>query len=175
MLEEARRCPDEFYLGIDPVASAMAETSRKAAAKTDRGGAANAMFILASLESLSPELHGIADRLILNYPWGSLLRAVALPDPGLLSKLAAIGTTGARLEVLINMHPLRDALYAARIGLAGAAVTNDEVRLRDGYAQAGLSLRSVDDVTGTRPRATRWGSQLHFAGREICRVRAVKG
>ncbi len=152
----------------------MMEVSRRAAAKPARGGVDNALFVQASLEVLPGALVGLADAITVNYPWGSLLKVVVLPDVALLANLAGLAKAGASLDILINMQPLRDADYAARLGLADAALTRDAGALKAGYAAAGWTLRSIDDVTATLVRATRWGSQLHHAKREIWRLRAIR-
>jgi 16S rRNA (adenine(1408)-N(1))-methyltransferase len=174
VLDLARANPGAFHIGIDPVAEAMADVSRRAAAKPVRGGVGNALFVQASLEAMPGTLAGFADAITVNYPWGSLLRAVALPDPTLLANLAGLAKAGAMLDVLINMQPLRDAAYAARLGPAGAALTRDIGLLKAGYAGAGWIVTGVDDVTGTLVRVTRWGSQLHHARREVWRVLAAR-
>ena len=174
VLGRARSEPAGFHIGFDPVAEAMAEASRRAAAKPARGGLENAMFVQAGLETLGDALNGLADRLTVNFPWGSLLRAVALPDPAQLTRLAALAKPGAELDVLVNLTPLRDLAYVEKLGLSDAALTGDEHRLRRRYAAAGWSVRSIEEVTGTLIRATRWGSQLHHAGREVVRLRAVR-
>lgn len=152
----------------------MAEASRRAAAKPARGGVENAMFLQASLETLGGELNGLADQLTVNFPWGSLLRAVALPEPAQLERLAALAKPGAELDILVNVSPLRDAAYAAKLGLADAALLGDEFRLRWIYAAAGWTVKNLEEVTGTLIHATHWGSQLHHAGREVRRLRAVR-
>ena len=174
VLDRARANPEAFHIGIDPVASAMAEVSRRAAAKPERGGVENALFVQASLETLPGALAGLADAITMNYPWGSLLKTVVLPDMALLTNLAALSKPGAALDVLVNMHPLHDTDYAARLGLATAALTHDVTALKTGYARAGWIIRGIEDVTGTLVHATRWGSQLHHARREVWRLRAVR-
>jgi len=52
VLDRARANPEAFHIAIDPVASAMAEVSRRAAAKPERGGVENSLFVHASLETL---------------------------------------------------------------------------------------------------------------------------
>jgi 16S rRNA (adenine(1408)-N(1))-methyltransferase len=134
----------------------------------------NALFLQTSLETLGAELNGLADRVTVNYPWGSLLRTVALPDVVLLSKLASLAKPGGDIEILVNMQPLRDRANAARLSLAHAAILHGGGALQPDYAKAGLQLTGTQDVTGQEPPVTRWGRQLHFAGREICRLRAVR-
>lgn len=170
MLDEAHRRPGTLVIGIDPVASAMADASRKAQSK--RGHAPNALFVLASLEDLPAELDGLADRVTVNFPWGSLLRAVARPDIALLQKLARLCRRGCKLHVLVNMQPLRDTALAQRLGLENAAIANDVATLRKDYERTGFSLESVAGVGGALAYRTRWGSKLHHAKREILHLRA---
>jgi 16S rRNA (adenine(1408)-N(1))-methyltransferase len=174
VLDQARDHPQGFFIGIDAVASAMVDGSRRAARKPARGGVDNAMFVVANLENLPREVYGIGDHLTVNFPWGSLLRAFALPVPELLAKVAVIAKPGATLDVLINMGPLRDTAYAARIGLADARIAKGPHALRSVYAEAGWQLQSVQDTTGMLPSRTRWGAQLHHAAREIWWLRAVR-
>lgn len=148
----------------------MAEASRRAAAKPARGGLDNALFIQGALETL--DLPAIADAITVNYPWGSLLRAVALPDPVLLERLAALAKPGAALDVLVNVTPLADSTQAAKLGLAGAAMLHDHAALRHAYAEAGFLVRRIEPFTGPAP-STRWGKQLEHAGRSIVRIEAV--
>jgi 16S rRNA (adenine(1408)-N(1))-methyltransferase len=152
----------------------MAEVSRRAAAKPARGGVGNTLFVQASLEGLPGALAGLADAITVNYPWSSLLRAVARPDAALLANLAGLAKPGATLDILINMQPLRDTDYAVRLDLADAALIRDVGSLKAGYARAGWIVRAIEDVTGTLVRTTRWGSQLHHAKREVWRLRAVR-
>jgi 16S rRNA (adenine(1408)-N(1))-methyltransferase len=174
VLDLARANPTAFHIGIDPVAEAMVDVSRRAAAKPARGGVENALFLQASVETLPGALAGIADAITVNYPWGSLLKAVAKPDPAMLLNLAALTKAGATLDILINIQPLRDMDYAARLGLADAALIRDIGVLKAGYAQAGWIVQTIEDVTGNLVRATRWGSQLHHAKQEVWRLRAVR-
>lgn len=129
------------------------------------------MFVQASLETLPAEFELVADEITVNYPWGSLLRAVALPEGHSLSKLAAIAKRGAQVEVYINIHPLCDAGYAARIGLSDALLVTDRKGFVAAYAQAGLAVTDIADFSD--PRATRWGKQLAHGSRHILRVRAA--
>jgi 16S rRNA (adenine(1408)-N(1))-methyltransferase len=108
-----------------------------------------------------------------NYPWGSLLRAVALPDPALLERIARVMKPGAALDILVNITPLRDAALADRLALSGAALLGGEAGFRAAYAAAGLGLRTVAPFSASAP-STRWGKQLAHSGREILQVRARK-
>jgi len=160
-------------VGVDAVAEAMAETSRRAAAKPTRGGAPNAMFLCAAAETLPGLLAGAADEITVHYPWGSLLRALASPEVAVLAKLAALGKPGASFTALINVQPLRDAAQAGRLGLAGAALLHDPGRLAAEYARAGLERLRVRDVTGEPVPETSWAKHLAVSKREVWRLEAT--
>jgi 16S rRNA (adenine(1408)-N(1))-methyltransferase len=172
VLHEARARPEAFVLGVDAVAGAMAEASRRAAAKTARGGVANAMFLCAAAESMPGALAGTADEICVNYPWGSLLRAVALPDVTMLAKLAALGKPGASFTAVINVQPLRDEAQAERLGLGDAALLHDPAEQAAAYVRAGLERLQVSDVMGEAPVATSWAKHLAVSKREVWRVEA---
>ena len=131
------------------------------------------MFVQAALETLSAEFDAVADEITVNYPWGSLLRAVASPEPRALSRLAAIAKRGALVEITINIHPLRDAAYAARLGLPDALLMADREAFATAYARAGPILTDVSDASAD-PRATRWGKQLARGSRQTLRIRATR-
>jgi len=173
VLAEARKRPGTLFIGIDPVQALMADAARRAAAKPSRGGVPNALFLQSSLESLPHTFEEIADQITVNYPWGSLLRAAALPDLDLLSRLAAIAKHGRQVEIHIHIHPFWDPAYAARIGLGHALLIASGDAFHAAYARAGLVVREIADVSAN-PCATRWGKQLKHGAREILRVRATR-
>ncbi|MGH2611303.1 MAG: class I SAM-dependent methyltransferase, partial [Tepidiformaceae bacterium] len=86
VLRAAQADPGRLWVGIDPVAASMAKTSTTAI----RSRAENAIFVLGSVESLPAEFEGLAGRVTVNLPWGSLLRAVAAPAPELLCNLSRL-------------------------------------------------------------------------------------
>ena len=151
----------------------MVDASRRAVAKPSRGGLDNVLFLQSSLEFLPPTFEAIADEITVNYPWGSLLRAVAIPEMGLLSRLAAIARYGCQVEILINVHPFEDPSYAARIRLSGALLTTNRNAFDAAYAKAGLTVTQIDDVS-TNPRATSWGKRLEQGSRRILHIRATR-
>ena len=130
------------------------------------------MFVCAAAEALPEMLAGAADEITINYPWGSLLRAVALPDVERLAGVAKLAKPGARVTAVVNMQPLRDAAQAARLGLAEAALLRSEAELREAYARAGLDVLHVREVTDEPLPATSWGKHLAISKREVWRIEA---
>jgi 16S rRNA (adenine(1408)-N(1))-methyltransferase len=84
VLAAAAAEPDRLVVGVDASAAAMAEASRRAARRPDRGGLPNALFVVAAAEALPPELDGLADLVTVHFPWASLLRGLLTADPAVL-------------------------------------------------------------------------------------------
>ena len=159
-------------LGVDAVAGAMADSSRRAGAKPSRGGVENALFVCAAAETLPGPLAGAADEIAVNYPWGSLLKALTLPDLDVLTKIAGLAKPGATFAALINVQPLRDAAQAERLGLNGSMLLRDTDALTGAYVSAGLERPRVRDVSEEAPAATSWGKHLATSKREIWKLDA---
>ena len=68
----ARRDPDRLVIGLDADAASMRTSARRAARQKD--GLPNAAFVVAAIESALADLRGVADRVTVHFPWGSLLR-----------------------------------------------------------------------------------------------------
>lgn len=172
MLAEGRARPNAFVLGVDAVAEAMAVSSRRAGTKPSRGGVENAMFVCAAAETLPGPLEAVADEITVNYPWGSLLKALALPDVDVLAKIAGLGKPGATFTGLVNVHPLREAAQAQRLGLTAGMLPCDTGRLSSAYGRAGLTSLRIRDVSEEAPAATSWGKHLAISKRAIWKLEA---
>jgi SAM-dependent methyltransferase len=139
----ARAEPQVFFVGVDNNADKLAEISRKAARKPDRGGATNALFVRASAEALPAELAGLAASVTVLLPWGSLLRAVIEPDVSVVAGIRKLCRPGGRLRV-VSGEPVRRSVVA-------------------GYQAAGFAA-VVKAITAAEVRAlhTTWASRLAF-------------
>jgi len=160
VLARARAEPDCLWIGIDAVAEAMAGSARTAGAKPAKGGLANALFLRAAAEDLPGPLAGKASNLSVNYPWGSLLRIVALPDVVGLRRLAAAARPGATVSILLNHSVFEDPDYLERLGLAGLSDIAVNETLPAGYRAAGFGPVSRAVTTADPAIGTRWAGQL---------------
>jgi 16S rRNA (adenine(1408)-N(1))-methyltransferase len=144
--------PSSLVLGVDPVASSMAETSRRAAKS-----APNALFVAASAEAFAACLPSVADRMVVNFPWGSLLRGVLGADRRVAAAVGSIVAPSGRISALVSVTS-RDGVPA--------------VESLDAHAIAALvpppGLTLVEACLATREeiRASRstWGRKLLAAG-----------
>jgi 16S rRNA (adenine(1408)-N(1))-methyltransferase len=121
---------------------------------------ANLLYLQAAIERLPPELSGQADRITVNFPWGSLLRAVAAPEPALLGAIASLGRPGAALTLLVNLATFDGAGYCAKLALPCPPVFASESRTRAAYEEAGLRVKCFDSDAKDLPYRTTWGQRL---------------
>jgi 16S rRNA (adenine(1408)-N(1))-methyltransferase len=76
VLRLAHAAPRRLVIGVDTNASGFREASRRAARPAPRGGAPNALFLVADASAALENLYGRIDELHITLPWGSLLRVV---------------------------------------------------------------------------------------------------
>jgi 16S rRNA (adenine(1408)-N(1))-methyltransferase len=135
--QSARRNPNKFYIGIDPNTRPLEKISEKTYRKPAKGGAPNVLFIQSAIEDLPAELDGVADEVHVHFPWGSLLRAVATGDVRSLRRICA---SGALLEVVIGIDPVRDRSEIERLGLAPLTLEFVDNVLAPNYNAAGFEI-----------------------------------
>lgn len=126
VIAAAAREPRTLVVGTDANAAAMAESSRRAAAPSRKGGLANAAFIVAAAEAAPAELAGIAHLVTVRFPWASLLRGCVGLDPAVAAGVASLVRPGGSLELLLAP--------SARDGLDGVPV--EAAAIVDGTAGA---------------------------------------
>ena len=143
-------------IGLDPVAAAMAESSRRAAGRARRRGLPNAVFVLGTAESPPAELVGLAARVTVRFPWGSLLRGCLGADAGVAAGLASLVGPGGVLELLLAPAD-RDGL--ADLPTEPGAVVAAAMRA---FGPLGLRLADGRVATDEEIRASRstWARRL---------------
>jgi len=160
----ARRDPGRFFAGIDANASAMAATSHKTLRKPAKGGLGNALFVAAAVEALPAELDGVADRVTILFPWGSLLRAVVLPDIELLSNVRRLCRPGATLEAVLGYDCERERAEIGRLALPELTERYLSHELPSRYRDAGFRIERVHSMRRDALRAlpSTWAKRLAF-------------
>lgn len=138
--QSARRNARKFYIGIDANQRPLAKISEKIHRKPAKGGQANVLFLQAAVEDLPAELNEIADEVHVHFPWGSLLRAVAIGDPSVLNNLRRICSPEALLEVVIGVDPERDRTELERLGVPVISIDYIDSVLASAYIKAGFEI-----------------------------------
>ena len=85
---------DRLVIGVDANAAGMRAAARRSS------DLPNAAFVVAAAESLPDDLAAAADRVTVQFPWGSLLRGILCGEGPVLANLARIAAPGATLSVL---------------------------------------------------------------------------
>jgi 16S rRNA (adenine(1408)-N(1))-methyltransferase len=168
--QSARRNPERFYIGIDPSPRPLAKVSEKIHRRPEKGGLVNVLFIQAAVEDLPSELDGVADEVHVHFPWGSLLRAVAVGEEAALASIRRICAPGALLEVVIALDAERDRSEIGRLGLSPLTSRHLESVLVPQYRAAGFEVTEAATLpySAWLRLTTSWAERLRGrAGRSI--------
>lgn len=160
--EGARQNPSRFYIGIDASTTTLEKISEKIHRKQSKGGVPNLLLVKASVEDLPEDLTGLADEVHVHFPWGSLLKAVATGNAGVLAGIRRICRADALLEVIIGIDPIKDQTEIARLGIE--PITEDFIQqeLTVRYANAGFHVTESGEMEPADwPRlCTSWARKL---------------
>lgn len=104
----ARENPAWLAIGIDACRENLRGISRDAPR--------NALFVIANALTLPGELRGVATRITINFPWGSLLAALLDGHPAFRDGLVTLARPGATLEIRLNRGALAEAGYPLEAG-----------------------------------------------------------
>ena len=163
VLRRAAREPQALVLGIDADARAMAVASRRAARPARRGGLLNAAFVVGAAERPPDELIGRVDEVMIQFPWGSLLRGTLGLDLKAAAGISALLAAGGRAVSLIAT--------AARDHLAGIPTTSElltegQGELAERWHSLGLQLVEVREASVEEVAASgsSWARRLLASG-----------
>ncbi len=149
-LQVARTRPDWLVIGLDACREGLREGSRRA----PRGG--NAIFVIANALALPPALAGLATRVTINFPWGSLLAGLLDDDAALLDGLRAVSRPGAALDCRLNGGALAEAGWS--LGEGGARVR--QVLRGAGFGDAAGGGPLELDAAALRACPSTWARRL---------------
>jgi 16S rRNA (adenine(1408)-N(1))-methyltransferase len=162
--ESAREDASRLYIGVDPDSDAMSQYAYRSSRKPARGGVDNARFVVASVEKLPPELAGVAAVVRVNFPWGSLLRALLEPDAARLHALASLAS-GGRFEIVFSYDPQHDTSAFGGDPLSALDEPYIAEVLVPAYGAAGLNASEQRRLTQDEALAlpSTWGRRLLHA------------
>ena len=161
---------DAFFIGIDANAKPLEKLSMKATRKPAKGGLPNAMFVQAAVEGLPEEFAGAASEIHINFPWGSLLRAVATGNAEILGSIRLIARPGAILQILLGIDAESDRAELERLGVPEVETSYITSELTSRYKASGFSLVAFRELEPCEwaKLPTSWARRL--SGNESRRV-----
>jgi 16S rRNA (adenine(1408)-N(1))-methyltransferase len=165
----ARENPAKFYIGIDANTKPLEKISTQATRNPAKGGAPNVIFIRAVVEDLPEELDESADEVHIHFPWGSLLRAVALGDAAVLRSVRRICAPGCLLEIVIGIDPERDRAEIERLEIPDLTPVYLHSYLIPRYIAAGFVFKETGSLASSEwPRLeTSWARKLRGGDRRV--------
>ena len=143
----ADKFPNHFVIGVDSCRENLYEHSR---AKLP-----NLLYVIASAQSLSYELHGLVSHITINFPWGSLLESLLDGDYRLLHGLESVACSSVTLDVRLNSGALAEQ---------GWSFEDGSERIFENLTSAGWNLRKPEilDARALRAFPSTWAKRLAF-------------
>jgi len=174
----AKQNPDVFYIGIDPVAENMAEHALKINKKLHTGfRLTNVMYLVAAAEDLPQEISGVANKIYVTLPWGSLLEGIVKADPLILGSLLRIAKKPlAEFEFCFTYDVLYESAEIANRDLPILAFDYVKNELAKAYEKFGFLITRSEVLCGhmLRTYPTKWAKKLGYGrDREIFMIKGT--
>ena len=143
----AQAHPDWFIIGVDACRENLREHSQ---AKLQ-----NLLFIIARAQELPRELEGLASKVTINFPWGSLLESLLTGDSRLMHGLKSVSRAGASLSLRLNGGALAEA---------GKTLESGTDRIYYNLLRAGWQIQqpAMIDASALREFPSTWAKRLAF-------------
>ena len=143
----AEQHPRSFFIGVDACRENLrANSSRKLP---------NALFVIASAQSLPQELNGLISHITINFPWGSLLESLLTGDSRLMNSLEYISSSIASLDIRLNGGALAEA---------GTALESGTDQIYNNMLQSGWKINApmMMNANALRNFPSTWAKRLAF-------------
>lgn len=152
---------DVFYIGVDAARENLASIASKSRRSPKKGGRTNLAYLIFPAESLPGELGGVADRLMVNFPWGSLLRMVLQGQSGFHDKLFNCLKSRGELSVLLNDSLYSDEDLIHRLELPRLDHEYLQKHMVPAFRDAGFCDINIGRINNSSlPYRTSWGRRL---------------
>lgn len=163
----ALKNPNTLVLAIDSDKRQMERVSYKASRKPAKGGLNNVKYIWSSVENLPKEISGLADKVFINFPWGSLLAGTIKAQPEFLEVFSRLLRPDGELYILTTYSTKYEPQTVAQLGLPQLSLDYVCSTMSQEYARYNLQLQNTElvsqelsiDSYGTWPKRLVKGSR----------------
>lgn len=146
-LHMARANPHMAVIGIDTCLDNLVKAARR--------NLPNLRFVTCDATNAPVWLHGIATSVSINFPFGSLLRALADGDGGTQRRLFAVAKPGARIEIRVN------GSAAKELGMP-LEVLRERLRRLTREMASGAATVTVEPHVAFRRFPSEWAKRLAY-------------
>jgi len=159
----AKTHPENLYIGIDPIL----KQAEKYKSKANKERLKNLKFIRASVENLPDEVSGVADKVFVNFPWGSLLAGVAKGEKNLAKNISGVLKKGGRLYITFGYSSTSEPGETKRLELSNLSEDELHDEIIPAFKKAKLKLNKVVTLGKSEifEMESSWAKKLTF-GRE---------
>lgn len=154
--------PCALYIGIEPTAINLYEYSKKA----NKNKLNNLIYIISSIENMDDDLYGMADKVYINFPWGSLLEVIVKDMPELLNKISLLGKTGSEFHFTFAYSTIHEPIEIEKRNLPILTEEYLLTNIKEIYLKSGLLVESCINITPIEVNkfGTLWAKKL-FLGK----------
>jgi 16S rRNA (adenine(1408)-N(1))-methyltransferase len=148
----------------------LSEYAYRASRKPSRGGLANVLYVLGSVEEPPEELMRAADEVHVIFPWAALLRGLLRPDERILGGLVSLGKPGAAFELTLTYDAAHDHSAGLDADIPSLSPAYVEDVLSQPYRQAGFVIEDCRLLPSQDALAvpSTWGRRLlHGRPRDV--------
>jgi len=152
--------PKTLYVGVDPIEKQL----RKYAKKSGRKKLENVLFVLGSAEVLPKELGGVANKVTIILPWGSLLENIVKFNPEIIISIKSLVKPKGTLLLVFGYNLLEEPSETERLGLKELSTNYIKTELIPEYESLGFELLDFRELTKEELKEidTSWSKKLSF-------------
>lgn len=156
VVKSALQNADTFYIGIEPAISQL----KKAVRDLNRKKLENTLLVIGSVENLPEELENLADVVVINFPWGTLLKAVLVN----LKDIAKLIKKGGKLQIVFGYDKELEPSETKRLELPNIDDEFINVKVKKKIEEAGLVVKSIEKISASKVKQieSSWAKKLSY-------------
>lgn len=159
--------PKTLFVGIDPSEKQMQIYSKKA----NKEHLKNVLFVIGSIEVFPKELQKCADSIVINLPWGSLLKEIVTPSLTTLTTLENCYKKGliGKLSIIFGFNPDLEPTETERLALERIDEKSLQSHTVPLYNKCGFNVNVTKlPLAVLNNLETTWGKRLQLTlGRDM--------
>ena len=156
----AREDPTALVIGLDPSKKQLENFSKKA----NKEKLTNILYVIGSIEMLPEELAGVADKVYINFPWGSLLAGIANASGQTIEDVSSLIKPGGGLEIIFGYSQSADPSEVERLGLSDLSAKKVKGEVIPEFERRGFGVVEVQELGKEEvfEISSTWGKKLSF-------------